>query len=549
MTFLPIVERELGIAARRKSTYRVRTFGTLAMLVIVGFYLLVVSRSGSLGANAGSILFKILAWISFIFVCFTGLLTSDAISQERREGTLGLLFLTDLRGHDVVLGKLMSNSLQMFYSLLAVFPVLGLPLLMGGVTGGEFWRTLIVLVNTLFFSVALGIFISSISHDSQKALHATFLFVIVSVLGLPLLDGWINWSNAHAPVLSLISPGFTFLEIAKNSYGHFWPSILLTNAGAWCFLGLAIYFTPRLWQQKSSDAKSEVRHYNQRFGSPAQREKLRQQTMEKNPVYWIALRRRWSGMFMKIVVLIAVALFAWSLLSVEPGFLRYFSHGVRMFVTLALEIWVAGQAARFFVEGWSNGALELLLCSPLHPRQIVQGQWLALKRIFFLPTALLAAVQLIGGILEIGNYSQMGQNAREGWMTFRAVMIAGGFINFFVGLAAIAWVGMWMGLTTKKQNVAVIKTFVFVEIIPWFAFAFLQPFLYFIFRPTGTAFPMANVLITFALSFSKNIAFILWSRKKLYAELREIVSAGGKISKSLDPLLPIDKPPVIANPA
>lgn len=549
MTFLPIVERELRVAARRKSTYRIRIFGTLAVLVITGFYLSIAANTGSMGGSAGAILFKMLAWISFIFVCFTGLLTSDVISQERREGTLGLLFLTDLRGYDIVFGKLMANSVQVFYSLLAIFPVLGLPLLMGGVTGGEFWRTMVVLVNTLFFSVALGIFISSISRDSQKALHATFLMVAFLIVAVPLLDWSLNWANAHLRIFSFVSPGFAFWEIIKNSYGHFWFSLLLTNLLGWGFLALAIYFTPRIWQQKNSDAKNEARLYNQRFGAPEQRNKFRLQILDKNPVYWLALRRRWSGLFMKIAVMIAVALFAWSLLSAGLGVLGYFSHGIRMFLSFALQIWVAGQAARFFVEGWGNGALELLLCSPLNPRQIVRGQWLALQRIFFLPTVLLAAMQLIGGILEVSNYSQMGQNPMGGWASFRAVMIVGGFINLFVGLAALGWVGMWMGLTTKKQNVAVIKTFVYVEIIPWFAFAFLQPILFYLFRPTGTVFPLANVLITFVLALGKNIGFILWARGKLYSDLREIVSAGGKLRKAIAPVLPADQPPVIVNPA
>src|SRR2546427_9287536 len=74
--------------------------------------------------------------------------TADCLSQEKRERTLGLLFLTDLKGHDVVLGKLAATSLRGFYGLLAIFPVLAVPLLMGGITPGEFWRMVLVLVVT-----------------------------------------------------------------------------------------------------------------------------------------------------------------------------------------------------------------------------------------------------------------------------------------------------------------------------------------------------------------------------------------------------------------
>ena len=85
--------------------------------------------------------------------------TADCLSQEKREGTLGLLFLTDLKGHDVVLGKLVATSVRGFYGLLAVFPVLAVPLLLGGTTSGEFWRVVLVLMDTFLFSLAIGILV------------------------------------------------------------------------------------------------------------------------------------------------------------------------------------------------------------------------------------------------------------------------------------------------------------------------------------------------------------------------------------------------------
>ena len=63
------------------------------------------------------------------------LLLRLGMSEEKREGTLGLLFLTDLKGYDVVAGKLVANSLNGFYALMAILPVVALALLMGGLTG------------------------------------------------------------------------------------------------------------------------------------------------------------------------------------------------------------------------------------------------------------------------------------------------------------------------------------------------------------------------------------------------------------------------------
>ena len=115
---------------------------------------------------------RVLSGYAFILCLLTGvLLTSDCLSQEKRDGTLGLLFLTDLKGYDVVLGKFIATSLNAFYGLLALLPVMALPLLLGGVTGAEFWRTALALVNALFFSLAPGICVSAFSRVSDRAVR------------------------------------------------------------------------------------------------------------------------------------------------------------------------------------------------------------------------------------------------------------------------------------------------------------------------------------------------------------------------------------------
>src|SRR5690242_21503418 len=92
---------------------------------------------------------RMFATLSFLIAIFCGLeglrYTADCLSEEKREGTLGLLFLTDLKGYDVVLGKLAATSLNALYGLIAIIPVLAIPLLLGGVSIGEFWRMTLVL--------------------------------------------------------------------------------------------------------------------------------------------------------------------------------------------------------------------------------------------------------------------------------------------------------------------------------------------------------------------------------------------------------------------
>ena len=166
MTFLPIVDRELRVAARKRNTFWLRVVAALIALVIGGGFMVLsllpfggMTPFGGRGQMGGP-LFAVLTWLSLATALSAGLFfTSDCVSEEKREGTLGFLFLTDLRGYDVVLGKLLATSLRCVFGLVAIFPVLAITQLMGGVEATQFWKTLLALVNALFISLAGGLFV------------------------------------------------------------------------------------------------------------------------------------------------------------------------------------------------------------------------------------------------------------------------------------------------------------------------------------------------------------------------------------------------------
>src|SRR3989454_10230113 len=145
MTFLPVVDRVLRVAARRRGTYWTRLLFAVVCAGIVGLALVFAGAMQGGTSGIGSGLFHFLSLIALGFSAFAGVfLTADCLSEEKREGTLGLLFLTDLKGYDVVLGKLLARSLNAGYGLIAMFPVLATTLTMGGVTASEFWRMALV---------------------------------------------------------------------------------------------------------------------------------------------------------------------------------------------------------------------------------------------------------------------------------------------------------------------------------------------------------------------------------------------------------------------
>src|SRR5262249_2754343 len=257
MIFLPIVGRELRVAARRKGTYWTR-FGAVFGVLLV--WLLLMAEGGSLAAGQLSRhLFLVFGILSLAFCLLAGIfLTADCLSEEKREGTLGLLFLTDLRSYDVVFGKLAATSVLSAFAVLAILPVLGLPLLMGGVTFGEFCRLVLALLVTLLLLLSIGIFISALTREARQAMAATFLalFLLAGILPTVYWLRVILTRSAAAGGLMLASPIHTFTAAFASHYGtrdgpeQFWLSWIFLLCLALTCLFLAMLILPYTWQEK-----------------------------------------------------------------------------------------------------------------------------------------------------------------------------------------------------------------------------------------------------------------------------------------------------------
>src|SRR5579859_2768653 len=189
MTFLPIVQRELRVRARSRANYLGRVaMGAVAVLVCVPP--LVWSAPFTTAAMTGRAAFEGLVSAAFLLCCSACLLTADTISAERRQGTLELLLLTRARYFDVLLGKFASNSLTCLLALLAFLPVLALPLLTGGVTGGETARKAVALLDTLFLALSAGLWASANGFERFRTARLAVLAMAVLVLA-PSLVGWV----------------------------------------------------------------------------------------------------------------------------------------------------------------------------------------------------------------------------------------------------------------------------------------------------------------------------------------------------------------------
>ena len=378
MNPFPIVGRELLVASRRRETQIVRFITALIAMVILGWMLIVMRLDNARPHQFSEIIFSVIAGLSFFFCNLSGVrLTADTLSEEKRHGTLGLLFLTNLRGLDVVLGKMSACSLQAVFGLMAVAPVMMVPLLMGGVDPAEVGRMVGVLFAALFMSLSVGMACSSQFKASKTATGVTALFILLLIFGAPILSTVLGeYSNISRPHLGLIagfSTGAMFpLAFSAGFAGDaavFYQSLSITLVVGVTALGFAIWRTPFAWQDRVSKPRASVGMRS--IGASARRTGM----LDGNPVFWLAARRRWRR------ALVWVALFAGFML----WFWGYWENGYMwldedvylptLWCTFAVfKLWIASASCDRFREDRQEGALELLLATPLGYRDFAIGQ-------------------------------------------------------------------------------------------------------------------------------------------------------------------------------
>jgi hypothetical protein len=231
-------------------------------------------------------------------------------------------------------------------------------------------------------------------------------------------------------------------------------------------------------------------------------------------------------------------------------------------LTVALYLWLAFQSCRFLVEARRSGLLELLLVTPLGSQTIVDGQWRALLRALGLPILLLLLAQ-VGATLMAQNTTaaMMSGGALTGLNAIWGVVLVllQGLLaaaSTLANLAALVWVGMWLGLKHHKSSLAALKTLAFVQLLPWLGISLVSTLLavaVLFGRVVATqsatitiSFPLVIAGISAGLTLTKDFVFILWARKKLRNSFREEATRWTRVANySLPGQVPVAIPPVL----
>ncbi|MBX3731726.1 MAG: ABC transporter permease [Verrucomicrobiae bacterium] len=458
MTPLPVVARELRVASRRPWTYWGRALAGGVALMVFAWIAAVAQFAGA--ARSGVVLFFALASPAFVFAFCAGLLyTADSVSSEKREGTLGLLFLTDLRGHDVTLGKLAGTSLGAVYGLLSMLPFLAITLLLGGVTGADYLRMALVLLTTLFTSLSTGLLASVLSLDSRRSVLVAFLFMLGVFLFFPTTVASVEWAQKRfgaepeAATLWSLTPLKAFAVCAGRQFTAevpaYWTSVGFTGLAGLMALGVANWRLPRAWQHSGDPPgrRSPGGWLKRlRFRTPDAFAQFREPILSRNAVTWLTARH-WLRPWLPWLFLAGVAaVWTWLAGWWDPEWWSVealFAGSVGIHVTF--KIWMANEAPRQFLDDRQSGALELLLATPLSPREIVGGQLMALRRQFFGPVLCLLAADVLGLIAALKDYADPGPPVLATLWALRILLLP-------ADLATLAYAGQWAGMFGRSRT-------------------------------------------------------------------------------------------------
>lgn len=494
MTPWPLAARELNAWSQRPLTRRLRLG---AVLIAAGIVVLCFAMTSASPLDMASAIFWGVSWLLFAWCAVAGaVLTADCLSRERRLGTLGLLFLSNLNGVDVVLGKAAAAVAQSFSVTVAVLPVLALPLLLGSLTWGQFVRMAVALVVTQVWSLAIGTWVSSGHHDGRKAVLTT-LAVVGSILVGPYLAAQLTGAVGQpglADIFRIVSPLALAFAAAEGVWATgvgavaFIRSLWVVSATALISLMLASWRLQRTWNREAPDSfrragdgggvsgksnrmQSEA-PLDDQAAAPYTNEQVRVASVrrvrfQRSPYESIARSGAHVPWGFRCLLILVGCLWLGQVMKAVargPGSDRaVFSV---LFLCFALHVLVkvatAVIAAQRPSEDTAGGAMELLLTTPLQPGKIRLGHLDAMRGLMFITRLILTWVNVASAVVfAYGSTATM-----EDWLPFVIAFIAG-IPCLWLDTRLIAELALICGVRRRQQTRAALEATAMVLVPGW----------------------------------------------------------------------------------
>jgi ABC-type transport system involved in multi-copper enzyme maturation permease subunit len=465
MTCLPLIERELRVALRKQRPTQGRL--KVAALATAGSILFLLFGAVTNDRSVGRGLEELLCVACLSFVLRAPRLTAGGLAEERRNQTLGLLFLSGLGAGEVFVSKFLSSALIAFTNLLAIFPMLALPFLIGGISYDLFVAIICALPVLMLFALAVSLLASVLTREDGAAV------VVANVLGALLCLLAPAISLAHSQFSTLARPSMWWLRLSpaygpylvwrgfNSGFGpveqrEFWQNLSVTLAWSALALGVAAFALNRLWRELETEERTggwRERWRQFMHGDLQSRQRLGRLWLNLNPFVWLAGRNRQPAMLGWLVVggIVLIWLLCWAVWAGQwPSVPNFFI--TAMLLNMVFSWLTLHTAAQELGRARRDGAYELLLTTPLDPSDIVWGELQALRRHFRVLSIFVLTVNVL---------MMLGGLAARSWNTGALVV----YLCVWLFLLAWTWLlghqwsralpVMWASLNSGRPEHAV----------------------------------------------------------------------------------------------
>jgi ABC-type Na+ efflux pump permease subunit len=524
----PVVERELrvGLLRRKARKQWVRAAWIAGGLSL--FFLLLMAMGST--SSPGRTLFRFLFLLACFGVVTRGFgLTADLFSEERRNGTLGLLVLTGLTPLEIFTYKLFGATILTSYGLLGSLPFFAIPFLAGGVSAAQFLGAIAFLTNALLFCVSIGLLASVIHHEGGQAQTSAFAiaailgaaaplssWMAVSILGTTAVShGWLVSSPAYAGYLA-------FTGFSGASAREFWTTSGITLCYSLVALLLAAAILQRTWRDgPETESQGKLRELWRAWLTSASdsRCRLRIRLLDRNPFAWVAARNRGPAFVAQIFVAAMALIYAGMFSTVGQNWLTV--GNVLMasaIVHLGLHWIIAYAAGKRFAEERQSGGFEVLLTTPLPVKEIVAGQIKGLLVQFKTAWCMVTALDLL---LACSNFFRFTWSTPTVivYVLMWVVLILLWYSVHLETAARAMWIGAWTG---RPGYSAVQAMRANIWSLFWLWLLWKGPFRRALSVPSGEVVILVFFLVVVTLAAFSNRGTL---RDKLIRELRDIACA------------------------
>jgi hypothetical protein len=397
-----------------------------------------------------------------------------------------------LRPWDVIVGKLAASCLGAVYGLLAVLPVMAVPLLLGGVSIGDFSRAVAAVCGTMFWSLSAGVLVSTFHTQVKSAMNQTLGLIMLLAALCPALGGmltaWLEnrWgsgleSRLIASPLFMLSPGtamFTSFSAIVSRTGGWWlyaGSLGSTVIGGFFMLWIGARRLPKCWQdQVARSTPFRLADMLDPGADPVTASSARRtRWLSKGPIVWLVCRKWWrrNTPWFFIGATIAAYLGMGWYVGTDWWCAESFL-GFSIFLHLVFKAWMSGEASRQVFEDRRSGAMEQILTTPLTDKDFVNDHLRAAAEIFVRPLALVLALDLLL-FIALARLTIPSEPNLSYWplcWLFRAWFL-------MLDAVAISMHGLWDGVSSRRIRHGG-STFGLVVVLPWGLIALLASAIY-----------------------------------------------------------------------